>query len=206
MPGAGVPGIINLLFTKGGRHMGLKFQHGLAAIIAACAMQAHAATSTYEVVVNWTNGQLAGTSSTATFAFDAALAVPNATYTQPDRLTAFQFDLRGQTYTLADVDTGWLSFDGAGALSGFGIGTDCKPGVCYAYSGNAGSFSITYAAQFLLGSVGDPQALTSWGSGTVAPASAVPEPASWGLMLAGFALVGLAARRKSGPTCSTSGA
>jgi len=184
--------------------MGLKLHHGLAAVVAACAIQAQAAATTYDFVINWTNGELTGTSSAGSFSFDASLATPNASYTQPDRLTAFQFDLRGRTYTQADVGTGWLSFDGAGALSAFGIGTDCEPGVCHAYSGNPASFYISgNAPSVLLGSVGDPQFLTSWGPGNWTLASSVPEPASWSMMLGGFAFIGLAMRRKPGQTCST---
>lgn len=185
--------------------MSQRFQRILAAAFAACAFQAHAATITYDVVIDWTGGQLSGSRSAGYFSFDAGLAVPNASYTQADRLTAFSLELRGQTYSLADVGTGWLGFDGTGALSGFGIGTDCKPGVCYAYTGNPGSFYISYnAPSMLMGSVGDPQSLTSWGPGTLTLASSVPEPMSWALTLVGgFALIGRAMRHKAAQACST---
>jgi hypothetical protein len=183
--------------------MRLKHKFGLAAILAACSIQAQAATISYDFVIDWIDGDLAGRSSAGSVSLDAALAQPGASYKRPDLLTDFQFSLRGQNFSLKDVTTGYLSFDGAGKLFALGVGTDCQPGICYVHGGQPASFAISYyatnAPDTFFASNGNPAFGTLNGKGAFSVASSVPEPAT--AVLVGISLcgVGLAARRRALP-------
>lgn len=167
----------------------------LAVLMTVATLSAQAATITYEFVINWVDGDLVGSSSSGAVTIDAALALPGASYRRPDLLTDFQFSVRGQDFTLQDVTSGYLSFDDKAQLQALGVGTDCKPGVCYVYSGQPASFAISYFAAYapdtFSASNGNPAGFTVNGKGAFSIASSVPEPSVWCLTMLG--LVGMAA-------------
>ena len=175
-----------------------------AAIVAfASTSSAYAVETKYEITVNWSFGQLAGTSSHGWLSFDSSLATPNASYTQPDILSGFGFSLRGREYGLNDVRVGAMAFDSNAELHALSVGTDCVPGACYAnaWTGNTNTFYVLYDSENtsapLFGIAVDAPLVVSGGAGSLQLA-AVPEPSTIALMLSGIALIGVASNRRRG--------
>ena len=160
---------------------------------------AHATTTKYDYSVNWSTGELAGTTSQGWFAFDSSLALPNAEYFEPNVLSDFGFTLRGTFHDLSSVQTGFLTFDAQGQLRLIGVGTKCGQGYCASDPGNTNSFYLVYNSQSQLdkffGVAGDSGWATSYGPGTLELA-AVPEPSTLAFLLAGLGLVGVAVRKR----------
>lgn len=160
---------------------------------------AQAQTTAYSFEVDWTTGELAGTSSAGTLSFANALAIPNAQYFQPNALSSFGFTLRGSFYDLSAVETGFLTFDADGQLRLLGVGTNCNPGSCSSVPGDINSFYLVYDSQSGLdkfyGVAGDSGYATSYGPGTL-QVSPVPEPSTVALLTAGLVLGGLSIRRR----------
>lgn len=171
-----------------------------ASALAAGATAVAAEPVSFDYSVAWGTGQLAGTASSGSVSFDSSLALPLAEYDQPGLLSGFEFTLRGKSYGLADVKVGFLTFDAAGEVLLFAVGTDCFPNSCSVFPGEPDSFYWVYDAQPGLAHnfyavVGDPAGVTSYGLGNLQPAAAVPAPGTAALLLAGLA--GWAVRRRA---------
>jgi hypothetical protein len=151
----------------------------VAALLTSGLACANAASTRYDFSIDWTQGSLIGTTSTGSLSFDSSLALPNASYKTPNTLLSFELNLRGQTHTLSEVTVGYLAFDSLGDLRMLGVGTDCKPGICYSYSGNEKSFSISYDSSLnnnkFFAYNGDAGGLLAFGSGAFSTTSSVPE-------------------------------
>jgi hypothetical protein len=171
---------------------------GAAALIAG---QAQAQNVEYDFTVNWTSNSLSGTTSTGSFAFDAASITPGSIVYGSDLLTALSFNFLGKNWDTTSAHTALLSFDSTGALTDAWFGNTCSggggTGQC-SISGN-GDWYVTAGA----GSAALPPAQESSSLGTAVytpvaatPVAAVPEPSTYALMLAGLGVVGFVARRR----------
>lgn len=159
---------------------------------------AHAQTTDYSFQVNWTTGDLAGTSSAGSFSFDSALATPNARYYQTDLLSSFGFTVHGSFYDLSAVKTGFMVFDSNGQFRYLGVGTHCYPGGCpvmgtpnslyLILSPNSGSNTAAVNGNTYAISYGQTVLST--------PVSSVPEPSTAALWAVGLVLGGLWIRKR----------
>ena len=157
-----------------------------------------AATVTYDFSVLVTNGPAGGTTASGYFSYDSASERPGGNNTGTGLLTDLVFDLDGTSYDQATANTGTLSFNSLGGLSSFMIGTSCGPGHCSVsnglFSGSSG-WSISF-----LGLSYARAGVDGIFSGSLPTFnlrnSAVPEPASWALVLVG-GLAACAVRRRA---------
>ena len=100
----------------------------------------------YLISISWTSGPLEGIKSHGHVSVDDALAVPNSEYTAPNLIGRLSFGVRNTRYGLADMTTGFLSFDPASQVRIFIFGTNCAPGSCSA-SDNLNSLYFVYDSQ-----------------------------------------------------------
>ena len=152
-----------------------------------------AATVTYDFSVAVTSGPASGTTASGHFSFDSAIVIPGGNVSAVGLLTDLVFDLDGTSYTEATANTGALRFNSLGVLSSFLIGTSCG-GACSVSTGSTGwaiNFAgLSYARTGVVG--------IFFGSAPTFALrnSAVPEPASWALVMVG-GLAACAARRRA---------
>lgn len=170
---------------------------------------AHAQTTTYSFQVNWTMGELAGTSSVGSFSFDSALAVPNSHSNQPDFLSSFDLTVHGTFYDLSTVKTGFVNFDSKGQFWQLAMGTHCSPGWCTAIPAPNSLYLIfrPFNSDSNAAAAGDPGDTLSISYGQtvmltpmspVSPVvmSPVPEPSTAALWAVGLMLGGLWIRKR----------
>ncbi len=158
-----------------------------------------AATVTYDFSVFVTSGPAAGSTASGYFSYDSAIVIPDRTVNGVSLLTDLAFDLDGTSYTEATANTGGLTFNTLGGLSGFLFGTECdSAGGCGVsngfFSGRTGwyihsALGLSYARAGVQGIFDGNLPIFNLRN------SAVPEPASWALVLAG-GLAAWAARRR----------
>jgi hypothetical protein len=166
------------------------------ALTAAAAVFTPAAMATpitYNFTVNVNNGPLAGTVENGTFAYDSSSVVPGGFNNATGLLTGLAFTFNGTTYNAGTANTGYLAFDGSGALTYFVFGNNCFAGTCAATPGtnqwwvSPGTGGFVYSLPGL-GTDND-------GNVTFALVT-VPEPGALGLFGFGLLLLGLGARRR----------
>ena len=163
-----------------------------------------AADLKYDFVIDWQQGQLAGTQSVGWFSYDSSLATPNGVVVNPNVLSGFELTIRDVHFGLGSVTAPVVAFNAAGELDQIFMGTGCSVtgpipwGTCFVQPGNIGSFylNVNYHAGFFNASVGDgppspPQVGLSQGVVTV-----VPEPTSALLLLSGALAVAARSRRR----------
>jgi len=167
------------------------FKPWLAAALLACAgLSAQAASFTFSGVTD--SGSLAGSSFDGSFTF----ADPTQGFDGGVDLSAFSLSFAGNSYSLASADAGAVPYAlfSAGSLIG----------VEYTSTASADA-TLRPHVQLVAGFTDLNQAYFSYdatgtgveGFGSVS-LSAVPEPASCALLLAGMAVVGVMARRRRG--------
>jgi len=88
-----------------------------------------AAPLSFDFTATATSGVLNGATASGTFSFDSTSALPGDV-NAVGLLTGLDFTWNGVPYTELTANTGWLSFDGSGSLSGFGFGNNCAAGSC----------------------------------------------------------------------------
>ena len=169
--------------------------------IAAAAVFASAAASAAVTVINFDNGTAPGFSgdftvfpragssgNAATVNGTPFLAVPSensasgtATYTAAGAITSFSFD--------------WGTPDSYNTLTF----RDGNGNAIASYTGSGPSFTGTYtfASGTNIRTVDFSSTSKAFEIDNVSVTAAVPEPATWALMLAGFGFVGFAARRRA---------
>jgi hypothetical protein len=176
-------------------HVGAKYGWlVLAAATAAFsfASSAQATPVNYDFTVNVLDGPLSGTAVNGSFSYDSSSITPSVSIDAKDLLTTLDFTFNGISYDAATANTGWLEFDAAGSLHGFGFGTGCWAGICVVSSGSNG-WSITQRSF----TYSTPSNWIGLGSVTYALAPVeVPEPGTLGLFGLGALVVGLLAGRR----------
>jgi hypothetical protein len=170
---------------------------GAAALLAG---QARAQNVEYDFTVNWTDGSLSGTTSTGSFAFDAASITPGSKVFGSNLLTALSFSFLGTNWDTTSAQTALLSFDSAGALTDAQFGNKCSASV------NSATCSVSANGDWYVGALGSAalppsQEMPSLGTAVytpvaATPVAAVPEPSTYALMLAGLGVVAFVARRR----------
>jgi len=108
----------------------------LAAAAVLAAPLAHARTVTYDLTVNGgSTGPLANVTSSGYITFDSEI-IPagGGTLVDTGLLSGLSLQWDGFSYDQTTANTGWLSFDASGALTGEGFGAFCSPGTCTVFS------------------------------------------------------------------------
>jgi hypothetical protein len=111
------------------------------------------------------------------------------------------------TFSLAGLDaataaiTGQWSTDDSGVnilVNGQSTGLSASGYTGFSsFAITSGFIAGTNTLDFIVHNIGGPTGLRVEMSGTAAPLGAVPEPTSWAMMLAGFAMVGIAMRKRA---------
>ena len=119
-------------------------------------------------------------------------------YTQNPNVYTLQFSLEGLNADTASI-SGFFAADNAGTvyLNGTALASTMDFQNLTSFSANSGFLVGQNQLSFEITDFGQPSAfLVSGLSGTAEVAAAVPETATWAMMLAGFGMIGFAARRR----------
>jgi len=175
-----------------GMSVGMRFAPYLFAAVGAFVSmsQAEASPVNYSFSVTGISGPLDGVTEKGTFSYDTSSIVPGGENLNTGLLTALDFTWDGIHYDQTTANTGFLSFDSAGALTSELFGNTCSP-ACVVAAGHEEwflefpgfTYSVSGAETIFFGSV--TQALV------------VAEPSSLALLSVGLALLGTALRRKA---------
>ena len=162
-----------------------------AAVLWGASLSVQASPVTYDFSANVTAGALSGSTVNGFFSYDSSSVAPLQSIDASGLLTSFGFNWGGVAYDASTVGTGYLSFDGSGALEDFLFGNSCSAGSC--------SLAIN-GQDWMLDSYG----FTFVEGGAVlfsdAPSFAlhnVPEPSSVALMGLALALLPFARKKKA---------
>jgi hypothetical protein len=175
----------------------------LALCLATLPCAALAMPITYDFTVNGgPDGPLAGVASSGFFSFDDSIVPAGGGILSAATLfTDFGFSWNGIAYDETTAESGALSFDASGALSGLLFGSNCTPGVCLIFPGlerwavlSTAAFGHVFAYTLASTEI----VYTVPFAATVTPrAVAVPEPSS--LALFGLTALMMAALRRQRP-------
>lgn len=170
------------------------------AALAAAPVLSQAALITYDFTITLTAGPQAGNTVGGSFSIDNGIAPSGGGEFLGNSVTDFTLTYDGFTWDESIVESAFLRFDAFGALTTFGMGTNCNPGSC----------SISAPGEWVLtGGPGLAPVLTNrWlyeprnieGGGTVTFAlrqnGTVPEPGSLALASLALASTCIAWRRR----------
>lgn len=168
-----------------------------AAVAFSFAPAAQATPINYDFSVHVNSGSLSGTTENGSFAYDSSSIIPGGTNSTAGLLTALDFTLNGIAYDANSANTGFLSFNAAGDLTGFLFGNNCVAGRCGLISRGDSWFARTFGrtnnfTYTAVDSLGRPSAGVGNVSYSLAPVSVpVPEPGTLGLFGLGALLIGL---------------
>ena len=155
---------------------------------------ANATPVTYDFSVQVTTGGLLGSIANGSFSYDDSSVVFGGTNKAPTLLTALDFTFNGISYGAASANTGLLSFDTAGALTGFWFGNSCVAGTCslitHGDSWSIQNSAFAYTALVRGRSVAPGQGTVSYSLVPAAPIP-VPEPGTLGLFAFGAVMLAL---------------
>ncbi|MEJ6006501.1 PEP-CTERM sorting domain-containing protein [Paucibacter sp. AS339] len=154
----------------------------IALALGLASLASHAASFNFNVTLD--SGPLLGQSFSGQYSY--AEAVPSGEGFQSLQLTSFSLDFLGQNYGLADATAAPTADFKNGVFLGLSYQYD-TPAVLLSL--NSGSDDVSDAYFFYKPSLGE-------ASGGGFAISAVPEPSTWALGLAGLAVVGSIARRR----------
>ena len=172
----------------------LRSAAALACLMALPSLQA--AIVTYDFSVAVTTGPAGGSTAFGHFSYDSASVIAGGGYNfATGLLTNLAFALDGTSYTELTANTGSLGFNSLGGLSSFLIGTNCSSSACSISNGITG-WGINFAG-LSYARTGVPGLFSGSAPIFTLRDGAVPEPASWALVLAG-GLAAFAARRPRG--------
>ena len=124
----------------------------------------------------------------------------NPTYASPTTLTQYTSEGGWTSFSWDTVGPGLTQFTGVYSLSGISQTLGIRNSLsAFATSGGSFAYGSTSSLNFILPSnVTFTSASGTFLSALVPPSSgAVPEPATWAMMLAGFGLIGFGMRRRS---------
>jgi hypothetical protein len=158
---------------------------------------------TYDFLLDaGSSGPLAGTSASGYFSFDSSI-IPAAggLLNQAGLLTDLAFAWNGVSYDETTANTGSLTFDSSGALTGALFGSACKPGGCDISSRMVGwdvNWNPSLHSQYFTYSFGNGQLGFGTATITAAPATSVPEPRPIGLLGLGLGALWLSRRCHAG--------
>jgi hypothetical protein len=172
-------------------------------LLAFGATSSFAGVITYDFTLNGgSSGPMAGVTSSGFFSIDEAVAQPS-TFVSSVLFTDFDVSWMGVDYDKTIAEAGWLNFDANGLLTFVGFGTNGLSGSCISGGLQSYNWTATWSSSgnnsFSYGlNSSDINNTTGRGNVSLAlrPAAAVPEPATLGLALAGFAGLAFFRRRR----------
>jgi len=169
-----------------------------AALFGACAA-ASATTITYDFTVTATTGPLAGDTANGSFSFNSSvIPVGGGEVGLTGLLTSLTFTWDGIAYNASTANTGYLHFNGSGALTDACFGNNASPDACQANQGTE-QWVVNLGNSFFGYSVPQPgnNNPTAWIGTASFSRARVPEPAT--LALLGLALAAVAVMRRRLP-------
>ena len=115
-----------------------------------------------------------------TFSYDSSSIVPSGTNSATGLFTTLDFTFGGITYNASSANTGFLSFDPTGGLTGFWFGTNCMARSCFEPPGASWQVHANSEPEFAYGTSTPPYGGDGSLSFSRAPMS-VSEPGVWGM-------------------------
>ena len=157
-----------------------------AAILWGAAMAAQATPVTYDFSANVVSGTVSGY-----FTYDSGTVAPSQFVDATGLFSDLGVTWGGVTYTEAAANTGYLSFDAAGALQDFLFGTACVAGSCSVAANSQDWMVASYGFTYAEGGT-----VLFSDAPTFALRSQVPEPGSLALLGLGLALLPIVRKKK----------